>query len=323
MRPEEFDPQRFEPCHKYALDLELAPQVPGVSIPVLLVRGRKHGKVLVVLAGVHGDEYEGMRAILEIFAALEPNDMSGDLLAVPVANTPAFWNGTRTNPLDRGDLARQFPGNLDGGVTAAIAYHMARTIIARADFLLDLHSAGVKLLMPTMVGYDSNDLRSQGAAMVFGTKVVWAHSQIPPGRTISFAKGRGIPWLYTEARGGGRIHAEDLRVIAEGIRNLMIHLSILPGSLSVTKVEYHLYGGGDLDTSMTSAMRGFFIPEVEILQKVSVGEELGRVVDLHGETLETFRAPRDGAVAMLRALPLVEPNEIVFFITGLTPESQE
>ena len=67
-----------------------------LSFPVLVARGRRPGPTLVVSANVHGDEYEGVRAILETFEWLDPEAMSGDLLAVPVLNVPAFWSGTRT-----------------------------------------------------------------------------------------------------------------------------------------------------------------------------------------------------------------------------------
>ena len=75
---------------------------------MLVVRGRLPGPTLVVSANVHGDEYEGVRAIFETFNSLDPGAMSGDLLAVPVVNVPAFWAGTRTSPLDDANLARIF-----------------------------------------------------------------------------------------------------------------------------------------------------------------------------------------------------------------------
>ena len=164
-----------------------------------------------------------------LWGNLDPSMMSGDLLCVPVANPPAFWAVSRCSPLDGRNLARVFPGSSEGSITEAIAYAIDREILAEADFLLDLHSAGVRFLMPTMVGYDAADARGEAAAKIFGAPVIWAHDVIAPGRSVSAASARGIPWLYTEARGAGRIHAADLEVYRRGIRNLLRHLSILPG----------------------------------------------------------------------------------------------
>ncbi|MGH9522700.1 MAG: succinylglutamate desuccinylase/aspartoacylase family protein [Terriglobales bacterium] len=317
--PREFDPTALLRGAKHAVTLDLAPDAPGIAIPVHVVNGARPGRMLVVTAGVHGDEYEGVRTVLDTTATLVPAELSGTVIAVPVANPPAFWNGTRTSPLDGGNLARAFPGDPQGKITEIIAHHLAHSIIARADFFLDLHSAGVQFLMPTMVGYDSNHSASRAAALAFGAPVVWAHSTMAPGRTVSFAASRGIPWLYTEARGAGRIHPDDLRVFRRGVSNLLRHLGMLPGTPECSPPAIQLCGDGDLDASLSASRAGFFIPAVELLAAVRAGQELGRSIDLYGQTVETFCSPRDGVVAMMRAFPVLHPGDAVFFITGTSP----
>src|SRR5579871_914000 len=100
MRPEQFHPDVFARGAKHTLDLEFQAGGHHLSLPVLLVRGAARGQCLVVTAGVHGDEYEGVHTILALYQGLDPARMAGDLLAVPVANPPAFWNLSRTSPLD-------------------------------------------------------------------------------------------------------------------------------------------------------------------------------------------------------------------------------
>ncbi|HWB95296.1 MAG TPA: succinylglutamate desuccinylase/aspartoacylase family protein, partial [Bryobacteraceae bacterium] len=90
MHPQDFHPDQFERGAKYTLDLELSAAGHDLQIPVLLARGARPGKRLVATAGVHGDEYEGVRAIFDIYAELDPAAMTGDFLAVPAANPPAF-----------------------------------------------------------------------------------------------------------------------------------------------------------------------------------------------------------------------------------------
>jgi len=313
--PEEFDIGKFQPGSKSTIALNLAPDASDTELPVLLIKGKHKGATLVVTAGVHGDEFEGVRALLELYSELDPVQMHGTLLAVPVANPQAFWNATRVNPIDKANLARKFPGAKEGTVTEVIAFHLARSVIARADFFVDLHSAGVKLLMPPMVGYDQNDPRSVAAAMVFGAPVLWGHSEIPPGRTISFAASRKIPWLYTEARGAGRIDAEDLLMFKRGVINLLKHLGIVHGQLDRHPVERVLVGSGDLDVGLSARQRGFLLPRVELLERVTCGQELGWTVNIYGETVEKFFSPRAGLVAMIHAFPIIEPEDVVFVVT--------
>ena len=312
MNPEEFISLEVPRGTKAAVDLEVGD---GLLLPVLVVRGAEAGKTLVVTAAVHGDEYEGVRAIFEVNEELDPAQMKGDLLAVPAANPPAFWNGTRVSPLDDGNLARVFPGAPNGSPTERIAYWLGKAILSRADFYLDLHSGGVKWQMPAMVGFHAHDQRAREAAGIFGANVVWAHPTVPPGRTVSFATARGIPWLYTEMRGGGRIHSEDLLLCKNGIRNLMGHLGILPTKPPRARIEWRLLGDGNIDLGLAPSRRGFFIADVALLERVRKGQSLGRLLDLHGKVMESYAAPRDGVVALVRQFPVVEPGEPLLLIT--------
>ena len=184
-------------CSRGAKHRLVLPVVAGrhrIELPVIMVRGSKAGPTLAVTAGIHGDEYEGVRTIFDVVEQLDPVSMSGDLLCVPVANPPAFWAVSRCSPLDGANLARVFPGKSDGAITEAIAHAIDCEILARADFFLDLHSAGVRFLMPTMVGYDSADVRAEAAARIFGTPVIWAHDVIAAGRSVSSGLSSSRPW---------------------------------------------------------------------------------------------------------------------------------
>jgi N-alpha-acetyl-L-2,4-diaminobutyrate deacetylase len=288
-----------------------------VDLPVIVVRGQRPGRTLVVTAGIHGDEYEGVHAIFDVIRQLDPQSMSGDLICVPVANPPAFWAVSRCSPLDGANLARVFPGKAGGSITEAIAHAIDGEILRHADFFLDLHSAGVRFLMPTMVGYDAGDSRAEAAAHIFGAPVIWAHDVIAAGRSVSAASARGIPWLYTEARGAGRIHPDDLAIYRNGIINLLRHLRILPGEPEVQQPIHRLYGDGNVDASITTRRSGFLIPEVNLLQRVNVGQRLGVLFDLWGNSIESFTSPRDGVVALIHVCPVVKGNDPLFLITGI------
>ena len=307
----EFDPAHFARGSKHrgllAIDSEL-------NFPILLVRGEWAGPTLVVSANVHGDEYEGVRAIFETFEELRPELMAGELLAVPVVNVPAFWSGTRNSPLDGANLARVFPGDPGGTPSQRLAWHFGRSILARASFYLDLHSGGVQFRMPGMAGYPSADPRSRAAAEVFGASVIWGHPAVASGRTVSLANDLGIPWIYTEARGGGRIHPEDLQMMKRGIRNLLSHLGILDEPLVGLPVKRRLSGGGNTDCGLSATRAGFLMTDVQILDRVSAGERLGRLVNVMGELLEEYRAPVGGVVGLIREFPVVQNGDVLFLL---------
>ncbi len=308
-----FDPMRYERGGKHR---ELFTVDAEVSFPLLVASGAHPGPTLVVSANVHGDEYEGVRAIFEVFDELDPALMSGDLLAVPVLNGPAFWSATRCSPIDGANLARIFPGDPSGTYSQRLAWHFGQSILSRAQFYLDLHSGGVQFRMPSMAGYSSVDPRGRAAAEIFGAAVIWGHPTVAPGRTVSLSNDLGIPWIYTEARGAGRIHPEDLAMMKRGIRNLMRHLGILHDAFEITPIKKRLLGDGNTDCGLSAGSAGFFMNDVTILDRVEAGRRLGRLVDLSGVTIEEYLAPADGIIGLIREFPVVRPGDVLYLLTG-------
>lgn len=297
------------------------PVSPAVSLPLLTARGTADGPVLAITAGVHGDEYEGVRAIFDVFDTLDPAELRGSVVAVPVANPSAHRACQRCTPEDGLNLARVFPGRADGSLTEQIADVLTREVIAPANFYLDLHSGGVRYGMPSMVGYAVFDARGRAAAEAFGAPVIWGHPKIEPGRTISVAVERGIPFLYTEAWGAGRIAADDLAMMRRGIVNLLRHLGMLNGAPDISwvpgtqgKTGVKLYGAGDTDDGVTAGADGFLRLDVALLDRVGQKDRLGRLCDLRGVTVEEYFAPRAGTVALTHEMPIVAKGDTLFLL---------
>lgn len=158
MRFDEFDARELPPGFKQAVYMDVVDLAGGpLRMPVLVARGLERGPAIAVLGGVHGDEYEGPYAVKRVFESLRPSEMSGLFLGVPHSNPPAFAAGTRTSPLDGGNLARVFPGSPDGAVTERIAHFLGQRVIAGSDMLIDLHSSGARTGIPPLIGYYSHD----------------------------------------------------------------------------------------------------------------------------------------------------------------------
>ena len=291
-----------------------------LRLPVLVVRGARPGPTIVVLGGVHGDEYEGPYAVRRLYGELDPAGMSGTFVGISQTNPPAFAAGTRTSPIDGLNLARIFPGDENGTPTERIAYRVAHDVIDRADFVIDLHSSGTYSIMPRLIGYDAGDTdagrRSREAAFAFGAPVVWGHPELAPGRTISRAGERGIPWLYTECPGGGWLDTESAGHYVRGVTNVMKVMGILPGAVEAGEPTHHLSGSGDVDGSLTTRTAGYLVREVEVLDRVERGDVLGRVLAPDGSVVEEVRSPTDGVVIFMRMSPPVMPGTNVFMVTG-------
>ena len=303
--------------------LDVAPRADGSlwRLPFMVITGAETGPTLVVTAGVHGDEYEGMEAIPKIFERVLSQELQGTLLMLPICNKPAYEVAQRSSPVDGLNLARVFPGDEHGTITQQIAYWITEKFLSHANFFIDLHSAGIAYDIPTLVGYlhSEDDLgqRSRAAAEAFGAPILWGHPlPIPPGRSISAATDLGVPSLYTEAPGGGYTRPKDIECFVTGVVNVMKHLGMVSGSPERLPMTHHLLGDGNLDTVISASTAGRFQTLVNLLDEVKQGDCLGKIQDPFGQTIEEITADSDGIVIMIRRIHRVEVGDGLLHLTN-------
>jgi len=310
------DIQRMEALVSHEIDNERH----VIRLPVVVVNGASDGPTLVAFAGVKGDEYEGMRAITEVYHLLDPSQMKGNFIGVPVVNVPAFWSATRVSPVDFKNLARTYPGRPNGSVSERIAYHSLEKILSHATLFIDLHSGGRHTFLPRLCGYynDGAELGrvSRGAAISFGAPVVWEHEILSPGRTIYEAVKKGIPALYTECRGGGHLDEEDTQCFTRGLCNLLQYLKVIPGDPVLPPGQRMLGGAGDVDVAVSIQQGGIFRSRVKLLDQVVEGQLLGEVTNLVGDVIEEVRANTSGIIELVRSTPRVFPGETIYLISS-------
>lgn len=290
----------------------------------IVVRGATTGPTLVVTAGVHGDEFEGMAALREVADALIPLRLRGTLVAVPVANPPAFEAGLRTNPDDHQDLARVFPGDPTGTVTEQIAHVLTNRFIRHANFYCDLHSAGQYYAMPAMTGYQlrPEPLLSQQrqAALAFGLPLIWGTPALP-GRSLSAAGELGVPAIYAEITGEGRCRPADVASYVQGLERLMATLNMIDRPPGVPRPRWHVEddrpNAGFLQVQNRAPVGGFFEPEVQLLNEVQPGQQLGAIRDAVGSVRHTVHALHAGLVVFLRTFPRVLAGDAVCTVLQL------
>ena len=294
-----------------------------IGFSVVRIAGEQPGPTLTLLSGIHGDEWEGVTAAGRLCHTLRDEQLHGQIVIVSICNEAAFDAMSRTSPQDGMDLARCFPGNSQGSSSERLAAVLTEKVIRQADFLIDLHSAGLHYTMPTLVGFMDEDSemgrQSTKAGLCFGAPVLWRHPSPPPaGRTISAAYQYGIPWIYAETTGAGELRARDIDCYTRGVRNILHMLTMLPGETTPQEPVLRLAGTGDLDTSKVRASQaGIVIRSVELLQTVEPGDEVGTIINPAGEIVERLRADQQGIVVMLRHTPRVMPGDRICHLAEL------
>lgn len=298
-----------------------------IQVPIVCVRGGC-GPTALLMAGNHGDEYEGQIALSRLACALNADQVNGRILILPAANLPAAMAGTRTSPLDGGNLNRLFPGDLGDGPTAMIAHYIEAELLPLADLALDLHSGGTSLeYLPCVLVRDNGSpahvARTFAMLRAFGPDIAYLSDGATQGaeRTFHSAADRaGVPVITTELGGGGQVSREALRLAENGIRGVLIHAGILDGPPPAARPLRLLRSGGS--TSYVLAPEpGIFEPLVALGEQVEAGQPAGHVhavdVPCRPAVPVPFRVP--GMVICRRALGRVERGDCLFQVVADVP----
>ena len=282
----------------------------GARIPVSLVRGAHDGPVLALIAGTHGYEYPGITALQRLRQSIDPRALRGTLILVHIANPPSFYGRTvYTSPADGKNLNRVYPGRPDGTLSERIAHAITTEVIAKADFLVDLHAGDANealrpyVYMP-VTGDARLDAATRGMALAFGLDhIVIDTGRIPSPEATKFvdqtALARGIPAITTETGQLGQNDEHSIALAEHGIQNLMRHLGMLEGTAEpntgvVWLKDYRV---------ITSSVNGVFRATVRDGYAVAEGGLLGELYDAFGAKVSDVRAPFAGIVNYVIGTP--------------------
>ena len=270
-----------------------------IMIPITVIQNGK-GLTALITGANHGDEYEGPIALHDLALTLQANEINGRVIIVPAFNFPAFIAGTRTSPIDKGNLNRLFPGRPDGSVTEKIADYFQRYLLPMADVVLDFHSGGRTLDFIPFAAAHILEHRAQQAACLaarnaFNAPFSMIQLEIDnTGLYDTAAEEMGKTFVSTELGGGGSATARSIAIAKKGLRNFLVHARILQGSLTLEpSVEIHM---PDVDCFTFAKFEGLFEPMFDLGDPVQEGDIVARIWPKNhtGQAPENCYAYRSG-----------------------------
>lgn len=203
-----------------------------LPMPVVSIRNGD-GPTVLLMAGVHGDEYEGQVTLARLAQLLAPEDIRGQIIILPMANYPAAKAGLRVSPLDEGNLNRMFPGDPFGSPSQVIAHFIETELFSRVDVVLDLHSGGASLnYLPATVSLaaDNPELleRSRQLMEVFGAPFgVLFEGRGGIGTSYDAAIRNKIIRIGTELGGRGWVHPDYRALCEQGVMRILAHFGVV------------------------------------------------------------------------------------------------
>ncbi|MEO1204482.1 MAG: succinylglutamate desuccinylase/aspartoacylase family protein, partial [Pseudomonadota bacterium] len=292
---------------------ELFEGVP-VSTPVLVVNGAMPGPTLCLTAAVHGDELNGIEMVRRVMHDIDPDNLAGALIGVPIVNVQGFRRGSRYLP-DRRDLNRYFPGNPNGSAAARIAYSFFTNVIERCDALIDLHTGSFERANLPQIRADLRNPDVVTLTLGFGSTVI-LHSKPGVGTLRHAATQAGIPTVTLEAGGPLQLELSEVRDGVKGIESLLTALRM------IKRVRF--WGAPEPVYYRSSWVRadsgGILLSDVSLGSTVREGDLLGTITDPMSNARVELRSPYSGRIIGMARNQVVMPGFAAFHVGIQTAE---
>ena len=285
---------------------------------MVVVHGARPGPILALVSGAHGTEYASIIALEKLIRDLDPKELSGTVIIVPLVNVASFEQKVaHLNPIDGKSMNRYYPGKPDGTQTDRALWVITRQVVERCDYLIDLHGGDLdESLRPysywSKTGNEKLDVTTREMALAFGLDHIIIVTDRPRDPNASrylesTASTRNKPAITAEAGHAGTTQPEDVQALANGCSSVMRYLKMLSGSPTVIE---HPVWIARVDT-VSSEQNGIFYPLVQRGAYVEQGMKIGYVTDYFGNTISEARAPAGGVILYICAVPSMKKGDTV------------
>jgi N-alpha-acetyl-L-2,4-diaminobutyrate deacetylase len=295
-------------------------------VPVATVANGE-GPTVLVSGGNHGNEYEGQIAALRLVHELRPEQVHGRIVVVPIISTEASQANTRGWP-SGANFNRSFPGRPEGPPNEQLADYFTRVLFPAADVVIDMHSGGNAMWFVPCSHMHVVDDPAQRKAMLEGM-LAWnsdfhyLYVDVNGSGLLPVeAEQQGKVVITTERGGGGRVPAPIHQLAWSGLTNVLRHVGVLEGEVVKRDTPATILDGRDPTNYVIADESGLWEGLLEPGAEVKAGDPVGRLwfPDRLDRGPTTLRAPLDGVVAVVRAIPVTEAGDSVF-VTGQAIEA--
>lgn len=304
--------QEILPGKNYELNLSVAKLHTStpIQIPIVVERAKEDGPTVVLMAGMHGDEINGIEIIRRIIRKKLHKPTKGTVICIPIFNIFGFLNLKRELP-DGRDLNRSFPGSSNGSLASQFAFQFMKEIAPIADVIIDFHTGSAQRNNYAQIRCDFDDARSVELAKVFNPPIILDSTLIP--KTIREAIQRiGKQYLLFE---GGKTNSIEENIVEEGINGAKLILNYF--GMRSFKIDISL-GRTPVFMEQSKWLRapnsGLFLAQIKNGSPVKKGDLLGIIMDPFGKIERKIKATKDGFVLCVNEAPTVYKGDAIFHI---------
>jgi len=282
-----------------------------IDIPIYVFNSEKPGPTILVQAGLHGDEINGIEIVRRMLQEERFHVQCGAVIAVPILNIFGFIHFSRDVP-DGKDVNRSFPGSRSGSMASRLAYHYTSQILDQVDFGIDLHTGGALRNNYPQIRFTEDYPESKMLAEIFQAPFLFP-ARLIKGSFRNAAWKRGVPVVVFEAGESMRFDDYAIREGMQGILNVLYHYEMVP-RIDPHYAESHEPILISERKWLRAPTAGMFIPEARNGSAVKKGQELGIVTDTYARKRKPIKCPFDGYIFCINHQAVVNQGEALFHV---------
>ncbi len=280
-----------------------------IDLSVDVFRGRADGPVLLLTAGLHGDEINGIETLRRLIRDRSIWPEVGTVIVIPIVNIYGFLQNSRVLP-DGKDLNRSFPGSAMGSLAQRVAHAIMREVLPVVDYGIDFHTGGASRSNFPQVRCVLDVPINRELGFAFGAPFLLHSSLIDK----SFRKAAARAGKYILVYEGGESMRFDERAIREGMAGtlrVMYHLGmrrgVQPPPAQSTLLTHSSW--------VRARQAGLFIPLVQLGDRIERNQQIGKLADPFGDAKALIvKAPHDSYVIGLNYTPVVNGGDALFHL---------
>lgn len=293
-------------CKQVNFQIAKLPTHTVIDLPVFVYRGKYPGPTLLLTAGVHGDEINGVETLRRMISDKSIVPDSGTVIAVPIVNIYGFLNNNRYLP-DGRDLNRCFPGRKEGSLASRIAHILMNKICIKTDFGVDFHTGGPNKNFP-QIRCDTSEKINLDLAKAFGAPLI-VNSRLRDGSFREAAWNRGKSILVFESGESMRMDENSIYEGIRGIRNLMNYTGMTKKSDDNRKSVLI-----NKSSWIRAGYSGMFRAYKELGQEIKKNDVLASITDPFGESEYPIISKSGGYILSMRSHPIVNKGDALINI---------
>ena len=283
-----------------------------LDVPIIIERSKKPGPTVLITAGIHGDEINGVEIVRQIIAKGINKPKIGTTICVPVINVFGFLNMDRLFP-DGRDLNRVFPGSEKGSLASRVAHFVMKELVPHADFVMDFHTGGSDRFNASQIRIVEDDPKLTELAHVFGAPFIYYSQNLNKSFRNACAKA-GVPMLLFEGGKSFNIHSNITNTGVNGAKRVLHHFGMLRNQFKVSQPKTSAVVIED-SKWLRAKYSGMFKATVKINTLVEKGEVLGNITDPYGSFNYFVKAPNTGYVFNVNESPITYQGDAIFHIS--------